>query len=88
MTSPDLISPLTGRCLVKNKREGKTLEAQPWGTPTGQEVERLLDTVQQTIDGALVCRSQAIGLLIECHMMLHRCHGALAPIEPVGRKGR
>ena len=80
MTAVFFIHPLKDPPPPPIERKDKALEAQPWGTPTGEEVEHLLDTVQQAVEGSLVYRSEAIGLLIQCHMMLHRCREASAPI--------
>ncbi len=86
MTTMFFIHPLNGRSPTPREPKGTAVEGLPWGTPTGKEVERLLDTVQEAIEGTLVCRSEAIGLLIECHMMLHRCCGAIAPLALAGGK--
>lgn len=86
MTTMFFIHPLNGRSPTPREPKGTAVEGLPWGTPTGAEVERLLDTVQEAIEGTLVCRSEAIGLLIECHMMLHRCCGAIAPLALAGGK--
>jgi len=82
----DFIPPLNGRSPTPRAPKGTAIEGSPWGTPTGAEVERLLDTVQQAVEGSLVRRSEAIGLLVECHMMLHRCHEAIAPVAVAGGK--
>jgi hypothetical protein len=87
MTAVLFIHPLNGRSPTPREAKGTTIEGLPWGTPTGAEVERLLDTVQQAVEGALVRRSEAIGLLVECHMMLHRCCEAIAPVALASRKG-
>jgi len=88
MATVFFIHPPNGPSPNPRERRGKDLEVQPWGTPTAEELERLLDTVQQSVERPLVHRSEAIGLLIQCHMMLLRCHGALTPMVPAGRKVR
>ncbi len=82
----DFIPLLNGRSPTPREAKGTAVEGLPWGTPTGEEVERLLDTVQQAVEGALVHRSEAIGSLVECHMMLYRYREAILPVAVAGGK--
>jgi len=86
MTSPYFTHPLTGQPQAAKKRKGKAAEGQAWGTPTGEELAKLLDTIQHAVDGALVRRSEAIALLSDCHALLLRCQAALPAATTDNRK--
>jgi hypothetical protein len=81
MTATYAKQPLSGYPLITRKRKGKATQGETWGTPTGEEMATLLDSIQAALEGASMGCSEAIALLSDSHAMLLRCQAALPAAE-------
>jgi hypothetical protein len=77
MTASYIVRPFTVPPEAAPKPRGPAAEGQPWGTPTGEELAALLDSLRASLEEPTIPRREAIALLSESHAMLLRCQAAL-----------
>ena len=76
MTTTYSQRPLAGHSL-NWRPKGKGIKGQPWGTPTGEELALLLDSLQASLERPIMRPAEAIALLSESYTMLLLFQAAL-----------
>jgi len=75
MTAPHSQPPPSGPPPGTRKRNA--VAGRAWGTPSGEDIARLLERIQDSLELGLTRRPEVVDLLSECHAMLLRCQAAL-----------
>ncbi|HKA52836.1 MAG TPA: hypothetical protein VKJ47_04175 [Candidatus Binatia bacterium] len=86
MTATYSQQPLSGSPPGTRKRKGNTVAGRAWGTPSGEDIARVLERIQDSLDLGLPRRPDVVDLLTDCHAMLLRCQAALPAVVEAPRK--